>query len=101
PAADLNASNPNPPEKLHLGPLFDNHLGGGKSPWNFPGSVNDNWTRRIEVAAQSAFDNGARATHTAAAQIALGRDIDLAFGANRAAKVGRDLVIAQIDMSAT
>jgi hypothetical protein len=85
---------------LHLGPLFDDDFGGGNFSRNFPRSVNDDWARRFQIAAQFSFDDRAATANTAATQVTFRGNMYFARCSDGAAKTGRNFVIAQVNVSA-
>src|SRR4051812_21437418 len=73
---------------------------GRQASRNFAAKIDRSRAETMEVAPQLPFDQSGPAGNAAAAEIALGREMDFAVRPNRAAEARGDFIIAQVDVLA-
>ena len=78
-AADFNALDSNPAEKLHFRFALDHNMPGGNTPGNLPAVVDGDCAGGMQIAAQFSFNERATANAVEVSRRA-GRQRDLAFG---------------------
>ena len=99
--ANVDALDSNRTEELDVRLSLNQKMTRTQATRNLAGKINRRGFGALQIAAQLPFDVGRAAEDVATAQIATRRDMNIAVGADGAAKARRDFIIPQIEMRTT
>ena len=85
---------------MNIGFALDDDAPRADSSRNFPCEVDRSSVIAMQIASESALNEGAPTNHTAAAQIAFACEMYISSCPNRTAETAGDLVVAQINVRA-